>query len=252
MMELISIPALRDNYIWLLNNHHGECVIVDPAEATPVLQTLYRQELKPCAILLTHHHHDHVNGVTDIIAHYPKLAVYGPQETAIKGANHLVYDGDILTIGGRQYTTLAVPGHTLGHVAFYSAPYLFCGDTLFSAGCGRLFEGSAIQMYQSLQRITQLPDETLICCAHEYTLSNLRFAKALLPQDPQIEIYLRHIELLRAKGKASVPTTLQLERKINLFLRCHDADLQKKLGFNTQPDSLHHVFSELRQLKDMS
>lgn len=249
-MNLISIPAFQDNYIWLLDNQQGRCVIVDPGEAGPVLEALSHRQLTPDAILLTHHHRDHVGGVAEIIARYPGLAVYGPQETASKGANHLVKDGDILDIGGQQYATIAVPGHTLGHVAFYSAPYLFCGDTLFSAGCGRLFEGTPEQMYHSFQRLAQLPDETLICCAHEYTLSNLKFARAILPQDRQIETYQQQVEELRAKGQPSVPTTLQLERKINLFLRCHDIDLQKEIGIYSPPRHLHSVFSELRLRKD--
>lgn len=249
-MNLISIPAFQDNYIWLLDDRQGRCIIVDPGEARPVLEALQRLQLAPSAILLTHHHHDHVGGVAQIVSQYPGLAVYGPQETAGKGANHIVHDGDTFDIDGRQYRTIAVPGHTLGHVAFYSAPYLFCGDTIFSAGCGRLFEGTAKQMYDSFQQLAQLPDNTLICCAHEYTLSNLKFARAILPEDREIETYQQHVEALRAKGQASVPSTLQLERKINLFLRCHDADLQKKLGFNSPPESLHSVFSELRLRKD--
>lgn len=249
-MNLISIPAFQDNYIWLLGNQHGHCIIVDPGEAAPVLAALTHRQLIPDAILLTHHHRDHVGGVAEIVAHYPGLAVYGPQETASKGANHQISDGEILNIGGRQYTTMAVPGHTLGHVAFYSEPYLFCGDTIFSAGCGRLFEGTAEQMYHSFQRLAQLPDETLICCAHEYTLSNLKFARAILPQDRQIETYQQQVERLRAKGQPSVPIMLQLERKINLFLRCHDINLQKEIGFNSPPHHLHSVFSELRLRKD--
>ncbi|OMQ18509.1 hydroxyacylglutathione hydrolase [Serratia oryzae] len=249
-MNLISIPAFQDNYIWLLDNQHGRCVIVDPGEAKPVLEALGRLRLTPDAILLTHHHRDHVGGVAEIVAQYPELAVYGPQETIGKGANTLVQDGETLTISGRNYHVIAVPGHTLGHVAFYSSPYLFCGDTLFSAGCGRLFEGTAEQMYHSIQRLAQLPDDTLICCAHEYTLSNLKFSRAILPQDRDIETYQQQVERLRVKGKPSVPTTLQLERKINLFLRCHDTDLQKEIGLYSPPDSLHSVFSELRRRKD--
>lgn len=249
-MNLISIPALQDNYIWILDDQQGHCTIVDPGEAQPVLDALRKLELTPDAILLTHHHHDHVGGVAQILAQYPALPVYGPHETANKGATTLVEDGDIITVSGRKYRVIAVPGHTLGHVAFYSAPYLFCGDTLFSAGCGRLFEGTAEQMYYSFQQLSQLPDNTIICCAHEYTVSNLKFARAILPQDRQIETYQQQVMALRAKNQPSVPTTLQLEREINLFLRCHDTDLQKKLGFDHPPEHLHSVFSELRLRKD--
>lgn len=249
-MNLISIPAFQDNYIWLLDDQQGHCVIVDPGEAPPVLDALQRLQLTPDAILLTHHHHDHVGGVAQIVAQYPALPVYGPQETADKGTTQVVKGGDTVDVGGRRYQVMAVPGHTLGHIAFYSAPYLFCGDTLFSAGCGRLFEGTAEQMYHSLQQFAQLPDNTLICCAHEYTLANLKFARAILPQDRQIETYQQQVEALRAKGQPSLPTTLQLERKINVFLRCHDTDLQKELGFNSPPDDLASAFSELRRRKD--
>ncbi|HEI8867251.1 hydroxyacylglutathione hydrolase [Serratia sp. AKBS12] len=249
-MNLISIPALQDNYIWILDDQQGHCTIVDPGDAQPVLEALRQLELTPDAILLTHHHHDHVGGVAQIVAQYPALPVYGPQETANKGATTLVEDRDIITVSGREYRVIAVPGHTLGHVAFYSAPYLFCGDTIFSAGCGRLFEGTAEQMYYSFQQLAQLPDNTKICCAHEYTVSNLKFARAILPEDRQIETYQQQVMALRAKNQPSVPTTLQLERKINLFLRCHDTDLQKKLGFDSPPEQLHSVFSELRLRKD--
>jgi hydroxyacylglutathione hydrolase len=250
-MNLISIPAFQDNYIWLLDNQQGGCVIVDPGEAKPVLEVLARLQLTPDAILLTHHHSDHVGGVAEIVARYPRLAVYGPPETASKGANILVHDGEIIEIRDCHYQVITVPGHTLEHVAFYSAPYLFCGDTLFSAGCGRLFEGTAEQMYDSFQRLAQLPDETLICCAHEYTLSNLKFSRSVLPQDRDIETYQQDIERLRAKGEPSVPTMLQLERKINPFLRCHDTDLQKEIGFNFPPEHLHTVFCALRLRRDL-
>lgn len=249
-MDLISIPAFQDNYIWLLDNQQGHCVIVDPGEAKPVLEMLSHRQLIPDAILLTHHHRDHVGGVEEILAHYRELAVYGPQETANKGANHLVQGGDLLDINGRQYEIIAVPGHTLGHIAFYSTPYLFCGDTIFSAGCGRLFEGTAEQMHQSFQQLAKLPDDTLICGAHEYTASNLKFSRAILPEDREIETYQQQVERSRAKGEPSLPTTLHLERRINLFLRCNDVDLQKKIGFHSPPEQLHSVFSELRVRKD--
>ncbi|AEW44402.1 putative hydroxyacylglutathione hydrolase [Serratia symbiotica str. 'Cinara cedri'] len=249
-MNLISIPALKDNYIWLLNNKDKHCVIIDPGEAAPVLNALQQLKIIPDGILLTHHHHDHVGGVDHIISHYPNLPVYGPQETAKKGANHIIDDAEKFAINGRQYITLSLTGHTLNHVAFYSAPYLFCGDTIFSAGCGRIFEGTPKQMYHSFQKIAQLPDNTLICCAHEYTLSNLNFARNIIPEDKNLKIYQQYIKTLRARNQPSIPTTLQLERQINLFLRCHDYTLQKKLGFNLINKELDSVFCELRIRKD--
>ncbi|WP_145588236.1 hydroxyacylglutathione hydrolase [Yersinia aldovae] len=249
-MNLISIPAFQDNYIWLLADSQKQCVIVDPGESAPVLAALSQDQYLPQAILLTHHHNDHVGGVADLCRHFPNIPVYGPQETADKGATEIVKGGDSLTINGRNHTIIAVPGHTLGHIAYYSKPYLFCGDTLFSAGCGRLFEGTPEQMYASIQQLAQLPDDTLICSAHEYTLANLKFARFILPSDQYIATYQQQIMQLRAKNQPSLPVKLQIERKINVFLRCDDIDLQRKIGVMSPPDSLVSVFSELRAQKD--
>lgn len=249
-MNLISIPAFQDNYIWLLVNPLQRCLIVDPGEAAPVLSELKEKGWIPEGILLTHHHHDHVGGVTEILQNFPNIPVYGPQETAHKGATNIVKDGDSLSLCGQIFSVIAVPGHTLGHIAYYSAPYLFCGDTLFSGGCGRLFEGSPQQMYASIQRLAQLADETSICSAHEYTLSNLNFARAVLPQDRDIETYQQQIKQLRAKNHSSLPSKLQLERKINVFLRCDDIDLQRNLGIDLPPNDLSLIFAELRARKD--
>ncbi|MGL4487189.1 MAG: hydroxyacylglutathione hydrolase [Yersinia sp. (in: enterobacteria)] len=250
-MNLISIPALQDNYIWLLTDSQKQCVIVDPGESAPVLSTLIQGQYRPQAILLTHHHNDHVGGVANLCRHFPEIPVYGPQETANKGVTVIVTEGDDLTIKGQKYIIIAVPGHTLGHIAYYSKPYLFCGDTLFSAGCGRLFEGTPEQMYASIQQLAQLPDDTLICSAHEYTLSNLKFARSILPADQDIARYQQQIEQLRAKNQPSLPVKLQSERKINVFLRCNDIDLQRKIGVISPPESLASVFSELRARKDL-
>jgi len=249
-MNLISIPAMQDNYIWLLDDQNGHCVIVDPGEAQPVLAFLADKKLTPSAILLTHHHHDHVGGVKEIVSHFPQLKVYGPEETHDKGAQIILKNGDVAQIGGLSYQIFATPGHTLGHISYYSAPYLFCGDTMFSAGCGRLFEGTPEQMYQSFQCLAELPDDTLICAAHEYTLSNLKFARSILPEDSDIAAHEIKVLRMREKGQSSLPTTLGLERKINLFLRCHDIDLQDKLNTNTPITELWRVFADLRHRKD--
>ncbi|WP_420299631.1 hydroxyacylglutathione hydrolase [Edwardsiella tarda] len=249
-MDLIGLPVLQDNYIWLLINPQRHCLIVDPGVAAPVLHYLTENRITPKAILLTHHHNDHVGGVAEIVQAYPDLPVYGPAETREAGCNQVVADNDRLSLLGLEVTVLAVPGHTLGHVAYYSAPYLFCGDTLFSAGCGRLFEGTAQQMFDSLQRILQLPDNTLVCCAHEYTESNLRFARHVLPQNRRIETYQQHAAALRAKHQPTVPTTLQIEKEINPFLRCYNDDLQRNVGFPTQPNEIWRVFACLRDMKD--
>lgn len=151
-MHLTSISAFEDNYIWVLSEDNGRCLIVDPGDAAPVLAAIEENHWQPEAILLTHHHHDHVGGVRQLCERFPHLTVYGPVETRDKGTTHLVAEGDQITILDRDFSVFATPGHTSGHVAFYCAPYLFCGDTLFSGGCGRLFEGSAEQMYQSLKK----------------------------------------------------------------------------------------------------
>lgn len=182
-MNLISIPAFQDNYIWVVSDDSRRCVIVDPGETAPVLAAIEENNWQPEAILLTHHHHDHVGGVKELRQKFPQLVVYGPAETQDKGSTDIVSDGDSITLLGHEFSIFATPGHTLGHICFYSKPYLFCGDTMFSGGCGRLFEGTADQMYQSFMKINALPADTLICCAHEYTLANMKFALSILPDD---------------------------------------------------------------------
>jgi len=249
-MNLIGIPALQDNYIWLLIDEQDHCVIVDPGEASPVLTILNERQLIVDAILLTHHHQDHLDGVPELLRYFPQIPVYGPLETEKKGATRLIEEGDNLIIGRQNFSIIAVPGHTLGHIAYYNAPYLFCGDTLFSAGCGRLFEGTGDQMYKSLQKIMQLPDDTLICGGHEYTLSNLAFARLILAEDKKIEAYQKKVMQLRAEKQPSLPTTLQWERESNIFLRCDEIELQKRVLGGKSLTSLSLVFSTLRMMKD--
>ncbi|MEH2922648.1 hydroxyacylglutathione hydrolase [Samsonia erythrinae] len=249
-MNLTSIPALQDNYIWLLSNKENRCAIVDPGEAAPALNFLTQNQLTPEAILLTHHHADHVGGVSEIVNHYPGLPVFGPKETAKCGATHLVAEGNNVSVLNSEFSIFEVPGHTSGHIAYYNAPFLFCGDTLFSAGCGRIFEGTPKQLYESIQKIANLPDDTVVCCAHEYTLANLTFSNAIWPEEPNIAAYLHKISQIREKSQSSLPTTLGLERKINLFLRCHEFDLKRKLS--TEPEKIEHwrAFEILRSKKD--
>ena len=249
-MNLTSIPALQDNYIWTLNDESGHCLIVDPGEAAPVIAAVQQNHWQPVAILLTHHHHDHVGGVKKLLEIWPQLVVYGPQETQDKGATNIVGEGDRFTILGREFSVIFTPGHTLGHISYFSHPYLFCGDTLFSGGCGRLFEGTTRQMYESFQKLNKLPENTLICCAHEYTLSNMKFAHAVLPQDVEIDRYYQQIKELRAKNRVTLPVTLANERKINIFLRTQDTDLQRTLGYETSPQHEWQVFATLREKKD--
>lgn len=250
-MNLISVAVLSDNYIWLLHDVQHRCVIVDPGESEPVLQMLRKHQLTPVAILLTHHHSDHVAGIPEILEVYHDLPVYGPNETAQYGATHIVHDGDHIQLLNSDFSVFSVPGHTLGHISYYNAPFLFCGDTLFSAGCGRVFEGTLKQMHESIEKISKLPDDTRICCAHEYTQANLEFAHTVWPEEYNITAYLSEIRLLREKSQSTLPTTLGLERKINLFLRCHNIDLKEKLKIKPGNIEDWQVFAQLRVKKDI-
>lgn len=249
-MNLNSIPAFQDNYIWILSQEDGRCLIVDPGDADPVLAALAANQWHPEAILLTHHHQDHVGGVQKLKQAFPDITVYGPQETLDKGATHRVNGGDSFTVLGCDFSVIATPGHTAGHVCYFSDPYLFSGDTLFSGGCGRLFEGTATQMYQSLKTISALPDHTVVCCAHEYTLSNMTFAKSILPDDCAINDYLSQVKELRAKNQKTLPVILKNERSINIFLRTNDIDLINKISSETILQQPKERFAWLRSKKD--
>lgn len=249
-MNLISIPAFQDNYIWVLVDDDRRCIIVDPGESAPVLQAIEENGWHPQAILLTHHHNDHVGGAPDLVAAFPHLVVYGPAETQDKGTTQVVEEGENILILGCEFSVFATPGHTSGHLCFYSKPYLFCGDTLFSGGCGRLFEGTPAQMYQSLQKINALPDDTLICCAHEYTLGNMKFAASILPEDLAILDYYQKVKELRAKNQNTLPVILKNERVINLFLRTNDIDLINKINQETKLQQPEQRFAWLRSKKD--
>ena len=249
-MNLNSIPAFQDNYIWVLSEDDGRCLIVDPGEAAPVLRAIEEHQWQPEAILLTHHHNDHVGGVQALRDAFPDVVVYGPAETQHKGATQVVAEGDTVTVLGQDFSVFATPGHTLGHICFFSFPYLFCGDTLFSGGCGRLFEGTATQMYQSFYKINALPDDTVICCAHEYTLGNMKFAISVLPQDRDVQEYYKKVSELRAKNEKTLPVILKNERKINLFLRTEDADLIEVINQEKVLQHPEERFAWLRAKKD--
>lgn len=249
-MNLNSIPAFQDNYIWVLSEDDGRCLIVDPGEAAPVMRAIEEHQWQPEAILLTHHHNDHVGGVQALRDAFPDVVVYGPAETQHKGTTQVVAEGDTVTVLGQDFSVFATPGHTLGHICFFSFPYLFCGDTLFSGGCGRLFEGTATQMYQSFCKINALPDDTVICCAHEYTLGNMKFAVSVLPEDAEVQEYYKKVSELRAKNEKTLPVILKNERKINLFLRTEDADLIEVINQESLLQHPEERFAWLRAKKD--
>ncbi|MBI4985300.1 MAG: hydroxyacylglutathione hydrolase [Rhodocyclales bacterium] len=234
-LDIFPIPAFADNYIWALRESGGAVAVVDPGDAAPVLDCLAQTRSRLCAILVTHHHPDHVGGIADLIARYP-VPVYGPAIEAIAGVDRPLADGDSVVLAdlGIEFEVLSVPGHTRGHIAYYRRGMLFCGDTLFGAGCGRLFEGTPAQMHASLARIAALPRDTALYCAHEYTQTNLRFAIAVEPDNADIRRRSEDTASLRARGEASVPSTLALELATNPFLRSEAATVaaaaQARLG----------------------
>lgn len=233
-----AVPAFQDNYIWIIENPTTRsATVVDPGDAGPVLDYLKSKGLRLEAILLTHHHADHTGGVDDLLAHaFAKdpqhaLAIIGPAREAIGGLTRRVTQDDVVALPETEMSlrVIDVPGHTAGHVAYFTehgdgGPALFCGDTLFAAGCGRLFEGTAEQMWSSLQKLAALPEQTAVYCAHEYTLSNLRFAVHMFPDESAIQARYQHVSAQRARSEATVPSTIGIERQTNPFLQCKNAD----------------------------
>jgi hydroxyacylglutathione hydrolase len=257
-MKLMALPAFSDNYLWLWQQDQL-AVVVDPGDATPVLETLAAQGLTLTAILVTHHHPDHVGGVRELQA-TTGAEVFGPAREDLPVAYTPVMQGDQLDLLGQTVHVLDVPGHTAGHVAYVlpdapQSPVLFCGDTLFSGGCGRIFEGTPTQMLASMDRLAALPSDTRVCCAHEYTLSNLRFAQAIEPRNAELQAYTAHCQQLRAEGKPTLPAQLGNELQINPFLRVRHPDVRQAvahhagLSADDQNDDVA-VFTALREWKN--
>jgi len=253
-MNLIALPAFTDNYIWML--HDGrEAIVVDPGESAPVMAALDAAQLVLAAILVTHHHADHVGGVEAL---RPRLQgkVYGPQRERIPQPFVALRDGDVVSELGLRFEVIDVPGHTSGHIAYFNAagagaPILFCGDTLFSGGCGRLFEGTPAQMHDSLSRLAALPGGTRVCCAHEYTLSNLKFARAVEPMNRDLVAYTTWCEAQRASGLPTLPSSIAREREVNPFLRVSDAAVARSARAHGADSSEPvAVLAALRQWKN--
>jgi hydroxyacylglutathione hydrolase len=253
MLSVTPIPAFSDNYIWLLRQDTSPDVcVVDPGDADPVIQTLERENLTLGSVLITHHHHDHVGGLSELVRRYSPRVI-GPRNPQIEGIDERVGEGDSCRILGRRFEVMEVPGHTLDHIAFFTPgipPLLFCGDTLFSAGCGRLFEGTPEQMYRSLQTLAALPADTLVFAAHEYTLANLRFASAADPNNPEVAAALAETQRARQLDRPTLPSNLARERKINPFLRCDVPEVRTAASAHGDTDTDQATFATLRAWKD--
>ncbi|HEY5849201.1 MAG TPA: hydroxyacylglutathione hydrolase [Lysobacter sp.] len=251
-MRLQALPALSDNYIWICAADDGSrALIVDPSEAGPVLAAA-DAGLQPAGILLTHHHHDHIGGVPALLERWPQLPVIGPVDDRIGTATRRVGDGDRIELAGWQFEVIAVPGHTLSHVAYVGHDLLFCGDTLFSLGCGRLFEGTPGQMQASLSRLAALPGQTRVCCGHEYTLSNATFARVVEPGNPALTRRTEEAKTMRQTGQPTLPSTIASELAANPFLRVDAADVRASLQRQSgqAPADSVEAFAALRRWKD--
>ncbi|NLS13176.1 hydroxyacylglutathione hydrolase [Vibrio sp. SM6] len=250
MLQIKSIPAFNDNYIWLIENHDGRCAVVDPGDAKPVLEYIQQHELTLEAIFITHHHNDHIGGVPDLVRAYPDVDVVGPKAEPIPTLTHPIEDGDQISLFDETFLVIGLPGHTLGHVAYVGDGKLFCGDTLFSAGCGRVFEGTYQQMYDSLAKLARLPQETEVYCAHEYTLSNLAFALAVEPNNGHLQQYRDDVNRLRGLNLPSLPSTLRQEKLINPFLRLDQPEVIQSTNQRTVNSDPLSIFTALREWKN--
>ena len=251
MLSVDQIKSYTDNYIWLVSTNEGS-IVVDPGESKEILNLIDANEIDLKGVLITHHHYDHTNGLLDL-TNKMNLEVYGPKK--IEGINNIVNESDKFSLIGINFEVIAIPGHTLDHLAFYSSnnedPILFCGDTLFAGGCGRVFEGTFEQMFKSLKKISNYPKETKIFCGHEYTLSNLKFALEVDKDNKDLVNEFNNIEKLISSDIPSLPTNLNKELKLNPFLRCHDFDIKNK--FIEKFDMIDYelqIFTALRKWKD--
>lgn len=257
MLTFTALPAFNDNYIWLIQDaQHKLCAAVDPGDAQPVLSWLAEHpDWQLSDIIITHHHHDHVGGVS-ALKQATQARVVGPANETIPCLDLPVDEGATIELLGHTVQVFAVPGHTLGHVVYFcpetdETPWLLSGDTLFAGGCGRIFEGTAQQMHTSLSRLADLPDNTRVYCTHEYTLSNLLFAQAVEPNNADLKQRITHVRQLRDKQLITLPSTIDLEKRTNPFLRCEQPEVikaaEQKSGVVLRG---HAVFSTLRSWKD--
>ena len=252
MINIEPIKAFNDNYIWLVTTNEGS-IVIDPGEATKTINYLKENSLNLKGILITHHHFDHTGGIEDMLK-FKNVDVYGPVNN-ISSINKKLRDGDLFSLIGIDFKIIEIPGHTLDHIAFFSEnngnPVLFCGDTLFSSGCGRVFEGTFEQMHKSILKLKSLPSNTKIYSGHEYTQSNLKFAMEVEPLNQKLVSRYNDVQDLLNKGTPTLPTTLELELEVNPFLRCQTKEVQSSVvkQFNTSNHE-DEIFKALRQWKD--
>ena len=248
MLHIIPIPVFEDNYIWLLHNNRY-AVVVDPGDAAPVISMLDKLNLTLTAILITHHHSDHIDGVASLLA-YRAVPVYAPIYEKFNFEHIKLQDGDTINLPeiAQSFSIMWLPGHTLGHIAYVNNDYLFCGDVLFGAGCGRLFEGTPTQMLTSLNRLKALQTNTQIFCTHEYTEKNINFALTLEPDNEQLQARASAVKQLRNSHQATLPSTIALELNTNPYLRCQQSAIIKNSHAQKQ-DELS-VFTAIRSLRN--
>lgn len=260
--QISAIPIFENNYVWVIrpDPSQPDVYLVDPGEAAPVISHLTNHQLLPKAILVTHRHRDHIEGIKEITHRWP-IPVYGPDSAAIPQVTHPLIEGDVLRLDELAFRVMAVPGHTNEHIAFFlpastqctpkATPLVFCGDALFAGGCGRMFDGPADLMWNSLCKLAALPDNTLIYCTHEYTLANLEFAVAVEPDNTAIHERLKQTRVLREEARITLPSSILMEKRTNPFLRCHLDGVKNFVcpeGINNYSPA--QVFALLRALKD--
>lgn len=256
MLTIDAIPAFADNYIWCISNSDDNCAfVVDPGDATPVIEYLNTNALTLSGILITHHHPDHTGGISTLKKAYD-CVVFGPENSNITGIDKPLSEGDIIDCLGHNCHIIDIPGHTLDHIAYFfdrtnNTPRLFCGDTLFAGGCGRIFEGTPAQMLSSLKKLAMLPIETEVYCAHEYTQANLHFAITVEPDNIALQQRCQDIDKLRSTGIITLPSNLALELSTNPFLRCQQIDLLATAKrYNKSAETELDVFTAIRTLKN--
>lgn len=252
-VSIEAIPAFSDNYIWLIRRGGTDCAVVDPGDAAPVLRRLEKTDLELRYVLLTHHHYDHIGGAAKLLAQYPEATAYGPDDDRIQCEHVACREGDAVELPrlALQFRVIEVPAHTKTHIAFHGHGMLFCGDTLFSVGCGKLFEGTPEQMQGSLDKLAALPADTRVYCGHEYTLSNCRFAMRVEPDNEKLKAKTKSAESLRADNKITLPGTLAEELEVNPFLRTRlrsVVDAARRIEPSAEPGA--PVLGVIRRWKD--